>query len=65
MKEIGGGAMLAGLFAGAMGQWFAVGIMAAISCLALLASWKTEELKEKQAASWRTNYPSYKYQRRV
>ena len=61
MKEIGGGAALAGLFAGAMGSWWGLGIMMIISTLAFLASWKAEELKEKQAASWRTNYPSYKY----
>lgn len=61
MKELGGGAGLAGLFAGALGQWWAVGIFCAISSLAFLASWKAEQIKEKQAASWRRNYPSYKY----
>ena len=61
MKEIGGGAGLAGLFAGALGQWWAVGILGIISVLAMLASWKAEQLQEQQAASWRKNYPSYKY----
>ena len=61
MKEIGGGAMVAGLFAGALGCWYAVGILAIISCLAMLASWKAGQLEEEQAASWRKNYPSYKY----
>lgn len=61
MKEVSGGAGLAGLFAGTLGQWWAVGILAVISCLAMLASWKAEQLQEQQAASWRKNYPSYKY----
>lgn len=61
MKELGGGAGLAGLLAGALGQWWAVGILGVISSLALLASWKAEQIQEEQAASWRKNYPSYKY----
>lgn len=61
MKEVGGGAAVAGLFAGTVGCWWGLGIMIIISILAFLASWKAEELEEKQAASWRKNYPSYKY----
>lgn len=61
MKELGGGAGLAGLLAGVLGQWWAVGILGVISSLALLASWKAEQIQEEQAASWRKNYPSYKY----
>lgn len=61
MKEISGGAMVAGLFAGALGCWYGVAILAVISCLAMLASCKAEQLEKERAASWRKNYPSYKY----
>lgn len=61
MKGILGGALVAGLVAAGLEFWIGVAIMLIIAILAGAASWKAEEIKEKQAASWRNEYPTYKY----
>ena len=61
MKELMGGCWLAGLLAGAMGLYWGAIALGIIGALAGAASWYDELLKEKQAASWRRSYPSYKY----
>lgn len=61
MKELAGGSVLAGLLAAALGFYLYASILAVIGLLAGAASWYDEVLKEKQAESWRAEYPSYKY----
>lgn len=61
MKELMGGLVLAGLLAGALGFYLYACILSGAGLLAGAASWYDELLEEKQAASWRRNYPSYKY----
>ena len=61
MKELMGGLWLGALVAGAMGFGLGAAILGVLGALAGLASWYGELLEEKQAASWRKNYPSYKY----
>lgn len=61
MKELAGGSILAGLLAAALGFYLYASILAVIGLLAGAASWYDEVLKEKQAESWRAEYPSYKY----
>lgn len=56
-----GGLLFGGLVTGALlGVWagaFLLGLGAVASCIAAAQ----EHLAEKQAASWRRSYPSYKY----
>ena len=56
-----GGLLFGGLVAGALlGIWagaILLGLGAVASCIAAAQ----EHLEEKQAASWRRSYPSYKY----
>jgi len=61
MKELAGGCWFAGLLVGAMGLYWCAIALGLIGALAGAASWYDEQLQEKQAASWRKNYPSYKY----
>lgn len=61
MKELAGGLVLAGLLAGALGFYVYACILGGAGLLAGAAGWYDELLKEKQAESWRANYPSYKY----
>lgn len=61
MKELAGGTWLAGLIAAAMGFYFGAAIFGIIGALATGASWQAERTKEKQAESWRKNYPTYGY----
>ena len=61
MKEIAGGAWIAGLFAGAIGCWWGLGALVALGCIAAAGSWYSEQLAKKQAASWRAQYPRYRY----
>ena len=61
MKEIMGGAWFAGLVACALGLYLYAIAMAIVGVLAGAASWYDELLREKQAASWRRNYPRYRY----
>ena len=61
MKEIMGGCWLTGLLAWALLGTIPGIILIAIGCIA--ASWQLakEKQAEIKAASWRKNYPSYKY----
>jgi len=56
-----GGLLFGGLVAGALlGVWagaILLGLGAVVSCIAAAQ----EHQAEKRAASWRRNYPSYKY----
>ena len=61
MKELMGGAWIGALIAGAIGLIAGAVALGALGALFGLASWYDEKLKERQAASWRKNYPSYKY----
>lgn len=61
MKAIAGGAWLAGLAAIALGSLVGTIVLMLIGALAAAAAWYDEVLQERQAASWRANYPSYKY----
>ena len=61
MKELMGGCWLSALAAGALGFIWGSIILGIIGILAGAASWYDEKLKEEAAASWRKNYPSYKY----
>jgi hypothetical protein len=61
MKELAGGMLLAGLFAAALGLYLCAGVLGIAGVLAGAASCYDEILKEKQAESWRAEYPSYKY----
>lgn len=61
MKELMGGAWLAALMGAAMGFYLGAAILGIIGALAGAASWEAERLEEKQADSWRKNYPVYRY----
>jgi len=61
MKELMGGAWIAALVAGALGLWWGALGLGILGAVAGAASWYDEQLKERQAASWRKSYPSYKY----
>lgn len=61
MKELMGGLWLGALIAGAWGLWAGAIVLGALGALAGAGSWYGELLKERQAESWRKNYPSYKY----
>lgn len=61
MKELMGGCWVAGLIACALGLYFYAIILGILGLLAGAASWYDELLQEKQAASWRRNYPRYRY----
>lgn len=61
MKELMGGLWLGALVTGALGLWIGTVILGSLGLLAGAAASYTLRLEEKQAASWRKNYPSYKY----
>lgn len=61
MKELMGGALVAGLGAGALGCWIGAVVLGIIAALAGAAGWVDEMQAEKRAASWRAKYPTYKY----
>lgn len=61
MKELMGGLWLGALIAGALGLWWGALGLGILGAVAGAASWYDEQLKEQRAASWRKNYPSYKY----
>lgn len=61
MCVIAGGIMLTGLVAGSFaGLGLALGICGVGAILLIAASWQAEK-HEREAESWRTAYPSYKY----
>lgn len=61
MKELMGGAWLAGLLAAAMSFYVGAAILGVIGVLAAGASWQAERIAEQQTESWRKNYPTYGY----
>lgn len=61
MKELAGGLWLAGLIAWALFGLIPGIILICIGWIAGAGSWIYTLEKEKQAASWRSQYPSYKY----
>ena len=61
MKGIAGGAWFAGLFAIALGSVVGTIVLGVIGALAAAAAWYDEQLQERRAASWRAEYPTYKY----
>lgn len=61
MKELMGGLWLGALVTGALGLWGGTLILALLGTAVGLGCWADLAQQEKQAASWRKNYPSYKY----
>lgn len=61
MKEIMGGCWFAGLLAWALMGLIPGLILFGIGAIAGAGEAVKERQAEKQAASWRKNYPSYKY----
>lgn len=61
MKELLGGAWLGALVAGAIGLYWGALALGILGVAAGAAGLYRERLEEQRAASWRKNYPSYKY----
>lgn len=61
MKELMGGMWFAGLLAAGVGLYGAAVVLGIIGTLAGAASCYDELLKERRAASWRAQYPQYRY----
>ena len=61
MKEIAGGLWLSALLVGAFLGIVPALIMFSIGTIPMICELSRERRAEKQAASWRKNYPSYKY----
>lgn len=61
MKELMGGLWIGALVAGALGLWIGTLILGLLGIAAGLGCWIDQIQEEEQAASWRRDYPSYKY----
>lgn len=61
MKGLAGGMGLAVLLALAAGAVPMAVVFGIVGGLAAAAAAKDEELREERAASWRANYPKYRY----
>lgn len=61
MKELMGGLWIGALVTGALGLWTGALALGLLGAIAGLGSWLDQTKKEKQAASWRKSYPSYRY----
>lgn len=61
MKEIAGGAWLAGLFAIVIGSTIGAVVLGIIGLLAVAAGLEAERQAAQQAESWRKSYPKYRY----